>query len=264
MPDALRRLARRIDRLMPSDACLSQPLLVEDPTHGAPAGVLESGDWSRMRLLQTEPFRPGLDRCGSDENYREYLASIHEGKIAPVETLLRSLDLARYGRIIELGCGDMPQAYAIHSRHPEIRYTATDFDATVISQCSRLHVLAGIRKKVFDVTRDNLDELRDHDLVMSWSLEFSLTDEQLVSLFTASKRHAIPYLLCTHTAIGRLEHIFRSISTARLGRKVGDGNLRRLGWLRSTGEILRLAGRAGMTLEWHSRHQNHVMLLLVP
>lgn len=264
MPDALRRLARRIDRLIPSGACLSQPLIIEAPAHGARAETYEPGDWSRMRRLQTEPFRPDLDRCGSDENYREYLASIQESKIAPVEALLRSFDLTRYGRILELGCGDMPQAHAIHSRHPEILYTATDFDANVISQCSQLDALAGIRKLVFDVTRENLDELRNHDLIVSWSLEFSLTDEQLVKLFAASKRHAVPYLLCTHTAIGPLEHFYRSVLAARLKNKVGSSVLRRMGWLRSAAEIARLANLAGLTLEWRYRYDNHVMLLLTP
>jgi|SRR5882672_1251626 len=259
-----RKFARRADILLQSEACLVQPLVVEEPAANPGAGVYSSVDWSQIRRVRTEPFRPELDRYGSDDNYRQYLASVAAAKIAPVEALFGSFDFERYRRIIELGCGDMPQAYAVGLRYPGVRYTATDFDATVIEKCSRIQLLAGIRKMVIDVTRDDLDELRNHDLVVSWSFEYSLSDAQLSNLFAACKRNSVPYLLCTHTAIGPLEYLVGAFSSAYLKNRLGENRLRLLGWLRSVGEIARLAKRAGMRLEWKSRYLNYVMLLLVP
>src|SRR5687768_13390862 len=164
---------RQADFFLQSRVCLVQPLFVEDPAAVPGAGLYTADDWSRVRRRQTAPFGPDVDRYGSDADYRQYLSSIHEGKMLSVQSLMGAFDFSRYRRIIELGCGDMPQAYRICSRYPDIVYTATDFDPYVIERCSRLPLLSGIRKSVFDVMQDDLEELKNHDFVMSWSLEFS-------------------------------------------------------------------------------------------
>jgi len=43
----------------------------------------------------------------------------------------------------------------------------------------------------------------------------------------------------------------------------GDG-MRMLGWLRSVGEIARLARESGMSLQWKSYHVNHAALFFAP
>jgi hypothetical protein len=255
---------RRADFFLQSRLCLVQPLFIEDPAAVPGAGIYTAEDWSRVRPLRTAPFAPDVDRHGSDQDYRQYLSSIHQGKILSVQSLIRAFDFSRYRRIMELGCGDMPQAYRICSRYPDISYTATDFDPYVIERCSRLPLLAGIRKKVFDVMQDDLAELKNHDLVVSWSLEFSLDDAHLGNLFAACKKHCVPYLLCTHTTIGPLDYLFRAWSLRKLTKRVRSKGVRMLGWLRSVGEIARLARRSGMRLQWKSYHVNHAALLFAP
>ena len=254
---------RRADYLLQPHFRLVQQVFVPDPTAQPGAGVYTAEEWSRIRHRQTVPSGNESDRYGSDEAYLEYLAAIRESKMLSVQSLVRTFDFGRYKSIIELGCGDMPQAYLIHSSYPGLSYTATDFDADVIERCARLPLLGAIRKSVLDVTGADLDELGNHDLVMSWSLEFSLEDDQLVGLFGACRARALPYLLCTHTAIGPLGCLVRAV--ARKGRDQGaQGHVRKIGWLRSIGEIARLARLAGMTLRSRSYHVNHAALLFAP
>lgn len=251
---------RRLDFQLQSRLCLTRELHVEDPDAALGAGVYSAGEWGRARQARTEPFGAIGDRYASDAGYLRYLAEIHESKIRPVLSLIEALDFSRYRRIMELGCGDMPQAYTICSRYPDISYDATDFDARVIEQCSRLPLLAGIRKSVLDVVSSDLDALRNHDLIISWSLEFALEDRQLTGLFAACRRHCVPYLLCTHTAIGPIGYLSRAPGERKRADPAQRARTRRLGWLRSTGEIARLARQAGMTLQWKAYHVNHAAL----
>lgn len=259
-----RTIMNEADSALQSRTCLALPLFVEDPEADPGAGSYTAEEWARRRLLQTEPFRSDENRYRSDEDYRMYLASIHESKILSVESLIRTFDFRRYKRVIELGCGDMPQAYTIFSRFPEIDYAATDFDSRVIESCSGLRLLDGIRKFAFDVAVDDLAELKNYDLVVSWSLEFSLDDSNLLKLFSACKKYSKPYLLCSHTTIGPFGYVSRVLFQRALRKRLGGNGIRVLGWLRSTGEIARIAAQGGMTLQCETRHVNHSVLLFTP
>ncbi len=245
--------SRRADFLLQPYFRLSRPLHAAVPG----AGTHTAEQWGRERQALTGPFGHE-DRYASDAAYRRYLAAIHEGKIRSVEALMRAFDFTRYPRIIELGCGDMPQAYTITTRHPAISYTATDFDPVVIERCAGLPALAAIAKAVLDVTRTDLEALGRHDLVASWSLEFALADAELERLFAACKRQRVPWLLCTHTAIGPIGWL------AHRPRGREAPGMRRLGWLRSAGEVERLARGAGMALHWRGYHVNHAALFFTP
>jgi len=252
---------RRIDFRLQSHFRISRAVHANDPDSPG-EGVPSASDWSRSRHRLTAPFGAAGDRYESDESYRRYLSSIHESKILAVLSLMERFDFGRHERIVELGCGDMPQAYTICAKFPRIAYTATDFDPLVIEQCSRLPLLQGIGKAVLDVTGPDLASLENHDLIVSWSLEFGLDDGQLRRLFLASKELGVPYLLCTHTAIGPLAVL--KLPSAPDSRRGGNVRPRRLGWLRSTAEIARLANEAGMRLDWKAWHVNHAALYFTP
>jgi len=107
--------------------------------------------------------------------------------------------------------------------------------------------------------------LQHHDLAVSWSLEFSLNNEQLVNLFAACRTYSVPYLLCTHAAIGPIGYLHRSCLMKKQAKQVPTRNRHRIiGWLRSVGELARLARQAGMGLQSKALHVNHVALLFVP
>jgi O-methyltransferase domain len=255
---------QRVDFLLQSYFCLTRELYVDDRDSSPGAGMDTAEDWSRLRQVRTAPFADGADRYESDASYLRYLSTIHEGKVLSVLSLMKTFNFGSYGRILELGCGDMPQAYTICSKFPDISYSATDFDPKVIEKCARLPLLRGIRKSVLDVAHDDLSQLRNHDLVMSWSLEFSLEDSQLIRLFAASKKHSVPYLLASHTTIGPVNCLSTALSSA-LRRKPAKGSrMRMLGRLRSAGELARLAKQAGMTLRSSAFHVNHAVLFFVP
>lgn len=265
----LKRIAgtciREADFSLQSYFCLTQELLAEEPDPNARAGAFTADDWSRSRRIRAAQSAPGEDRLASNETYLRYLSSIHDGKMLSVQSVIESFDFGRYGRIIELGCGDMPQAFAISSRFPGVSYTATDADPYVIERCAQLPLLREIRKFVLDVTHADLEELRNHDLVTSWSLEFSLQDLQLNRLFAACRKHSVPYLLCTHAAIGPIDYLCRELLLKKRQRRVVPGKgFRVFGWLRSTGEIARLAREAGMVLQRASYHVNHAALFFAP
>lgn len=255
---------KRLDFLLQEHCRIAYPLFIEGPTEIDLSHVIASEDWRRIRQQQIASSGAGADRYNSDQHYRRYLSWVREGKLHSVESLLRVFDFGRFRRPIELGCGDMPQAYTIIARFPTIEYTATDFDSHVIECCARLPILGGIRKFVFDVTRDDLDALKNYDLVLSWSLEFSLQDDQLLKLFRACSNHSVPYLLCSHTTIGPLGYLYWAY-IARKQKVQGGGNcLRLFGWMRSVAELTRLAESAGMRLQWSSYCVNHAVLFFVP
>ena len=258
----LGKALQRADFLLESCFCLSRELRVERTDASDTTGVYTAEEWARARNVQTAPFMANVDRYGSDAAYLKYLESIHDGKILPVFSLMRTFDFTRYQRIIELGCGDMPQAYTISSRYPGITYTASDFDSSVIEHCSHVPLLRRIRKRVLDAANADPENLEGHDLVISWSLEFSLDDLQLTRLFAACKTCSLPYLLCSHTTIGPLALLAKP--EARSSRRIGRDGRRLLGWLRSTGAIARLARRAGMVLASRSYHVNHAVLFFIP
>jgi hypothetical protein len=220
--------------------------------------AFSSAYWSEVRRRGTAPF-DGFDRYESDASYRRYLESIRESKLRAAESLLDTFDFGRYRRILEIGSGDMPQAYLTRLRHPQITYTATDFDAFVIDQCGKLPMLSEIHKEVLDANAVEASQLRNIDLLLSWSLEFSLDDAQLVRLFSACREASVPYLLCSHTTIGPLRY-------AAGAREVAAGGPRKalLGRLRSVGAIVLLANSAGLTLRWKAWHVNHAALFLAP
>lgn len=228
---------------------LSVPLRVARPGEG----VQSAEEWGRDRVASTAG---NADRYDSDEAYGRYLDSIRESKLRAVESLMEAFDFGRYPRVLELGCGDMPQAAAVAARFPGIRYTATDFDPVVIERCGRISRLASIRKAVVDASRPGLD-LSGQDLLVSWSLEFALDDAALTRLFAACKAARLPYLLGTHTAIG-------PIGWWRYRPRGPAGGMRHLGWLRSAGEVERIARGAGMRPQWRRRHANHVVLFFEP
>jgi O-methyltransferase len=255
---------QHVDFLLQSRICLVQPFFVDDAAAAAGAGIYTTEDWNRIRQHQTVPLGSCEDRYGSDDAYRRYLASIDQSKILSVRSLLRAFDFRKYDRILELGCGDMPQAFVVSSQFPNISYTATDFDPHVIANCARLPLLSNIHKLVLDVTRDDLAVLQDHDLAVSWSLEFSLSDEQLVNLFAACRTCSVPYLLCTHAAIGPIGYLHRSRLMKGQVQHVPKNRHRMIGWLRSVREIVRLARQAGMALQSKGLHVNHVALFFMP
>jgi hypothetical protein len=239
-------------------------LFIEDSTATPGVRVDTSEDWHQIRQQQVESSGAGADRYSSDEDYRRYLSWVREGKLLSVESLLRVFNFGQFKRPIELGCGDMPQAYTISARFPTIDYTATDFDPHVIERCARLPILNGIRKLVFDVRRDDLDALKNYDLVVSWSLEFSLDNGQLTKLFTACRKHSVPYLLCSHATIGPLGYLYWARVAKIQKQRVEENRLRLFGWLRSVAELTRLAKHAGMSLKSKSYCVNHAALLFFP
>lgn len=245
--------ARRADFFLQPYVRLTREVYVDEPSVAARDEAPAS--WSAHRATRTAPWGPE-DRYGSDDAYRNYLSSIHETKIRSAESLAAAFDFGRYPRVLELGCGDMPQAYTIASRFPAVEYTATDFDPLVIERCARLPILDGLRKSVLDVRGPGRAQVGGHDLVTSWTLEFSLEDAELVNLFAACREHAVPYLLCTHATVGPLRWLSHP-PAASPGAK-------RLGSLRSVGRIAQLARSAGLRLQWRAYHVNHAVLFLAP
>jgi hypothetical protein len=255
---------RRLDGWCEPHFRLTRPLYVADPAAAAGAGVWSAQEWQRHRRAATAPFEAHADRCAGDAQYARYLVAIHEAKLRAVLALADTFDFGPYRRVLELGCGDMAQAFVLCGRLPGLAYTATDFDAGVIADCARLPLLAGIDKRVFDVTGPDLGLLDGHDLALSWSLEFSLDDAQLTRLFAACKAHAVPWLLCTHTGIGPLRFWLEAPRASRQRRYAREPGWRLHGWLRSAGQIATLAGAAGIALAWRARLANHTALLFEP
>jgi hypothetical protein len=163
-----------------------------------------------------------------------------------------------------VGCGDMAQAFVIHHMYPKIRYVATDLDPYVIDQCSRLHILDGIEKRVLDIAsiRDDAVPFSGFDLLVSWGMEYALDDAQLLRLFDLVRSSGTAYLLCSATTVGLLKYARHLFHRHRYVDLVRRQRLRMHGWQRSVGRFHRIARKAGLVTELFGRHGYHFCMLL--
>jgi hypothetical protein len=268
MTGALRRRVRNIlisiDPWTSGSLRLKEPVYTEDPNLLTGAGVYSAEEWSSSR-------RKGAVLCGrdgsqydNDHKYLEYIFHIESMKVLSAICLASHFDFGKYDRVIEIGCGDMPQALVVKNMFPDLQYLATDYDPYVIARCSDLSILKNIEKAVFDASGPNLDVIEGCELLLSWGVDYALEDKYLLRLLCACKEHRICFLLCSPSIIGLIRLLIHIVRKRADARKLSEHNIRMHGWSRSLGSFRHLARRAGMRMEVIGKCGSYLCLLFTP
>ena len=234
---------------------LKQPAYIEEdiPTDGA--GVYSSEEWTKARSSGYRDAGENSSELDSNESYLSRILTKHSRNTLASLRLLRTFEFQSYGSILELGCGEMVQAFVIKSAYPRIRYRATDFDPFIVDKCSRLSILDGLEKDVLDVAGLSAEMLHDFDLLISWEMDYALDNDKLLAILRSAKEANVPYLTCNTQYIGLIKYLVRKVKNLswRPGglyykRMIEEGKMRMHGRQCSIGYYRRLAEQAGMSL----------------
>ena len=166
-------------------------------------------------------------------------------KIHDAISLKNHLDFKKYSYALEVGCGCMATAFVIKNTFPHLRYLATDYDPYVIEKCSKLSVLDGIEKAVFDVRQDKLDVFGKVDLLISWGLDACIEDEYILKLLSFAKDRQVPYLMYP-SSVGMIRYLLDKKSSKKTGRLLKEKKIRMMGWRRSLRYFKKLAEKEKM------------------
>ena len=223
-------------------------------------GIYSREEWSHARRNGYRGAGVNSSELDTDDRYLTRVFSSHVRNLHAALRLLETFRFESYDSVLELGCGEMIQAFAIKCAHPQLRYMATDFDPFVVEKCSRLPVLGQIEKDVVDASQLSVEQIAGFSLVVAWEMIYALDDEKLLTVLRACRGANVPLLACTTQMIGPAQYIFRKMKNLwrRLEgvRVKGAGAaepLRMHGWNPSPAYYARLARHAGLELVriWH-------------
>ncbi len=122
---------------------LKHPAYIRERVLTEGQGVSSKADWGRARRSGYRGVPDKSDLLDSDEGYLRGLFSNFAYALYAALRLADTIDFDRFSSVLELGCGEMFQAYLLKLIHPHLRYRATDFDRYVGSSRNRVGKLGG-------------------------------------------------------------------------------------------------------------------------
>ena len=214
----LRRKLINLDLWAGRGVALKLPAYIEERWSVSRQGSYTAEEWSHARMAGYRGNEAGRPLLDTEEGYRHQLATHNAPAVQAANRLAVTLNFQCYHSILEIGCGEMAQAYTLTSLFSHLRYRATDFDPFVIEKCLRLPLLNRIEKGVLDVSRIAASDLAGFDLLTGWEIIYALDEPVL------------------HTVLSAYQ------------RLVAERRLRIHGWNSSLGYYRRQARQAGMKL----------------
>lgn len=234
---------------------LKLPAYIHEPILKGGTGAYSQEEWTQARARGYRGAGADSAQLATDESYLRRIFSAHVYNLHAALRLAATYDFSRHQSILELGCGEMIQAYILTRINPHLRYKATDFDPYIIEKCHALRILAPLEKAVLDVATLTAADLAGFDLVLSWELLYALDDARISTLFRAAGAAGVPLLACTSQLTGPLRSTLRAIKNFNwrpggfhYARLVRQGVLRQHGWNPSLGYYERLARPHGLKL----------------
>lgn len=263
----LRRVAGEIDPLLGYLWSLRTPSYTADPSVlKSGTGALSAEEWSASRKTGSMIFGTNGRQYDSDASYYRHILGVEAKNTLGAISLAQTFDFGSFRSIFEIGCGDMAQAWVIHSLYPSLRYVATDLDPYIIESCDRINALRGIEKRVLDVrtlTESNLPFV-GFDLLISWGVDYALEDSEITRLMTFVARNRCTYLMCSATTVGLIRLAGHLFAQSRNRRACRRQELRQQGWNRSVGYFRNVARRANMEFRLLGKHSQYFCYLFRP
>lgn len=269
---SLRQLILNADNAVGFFLSLKLPAFIQETILLEGTGPYTQQEWTRARQLGYR--EAGLDSSDLDEDAK-YLARMFQTQyrnLISAKRLCQMIDFTKFESVLEIGCGEMVQAFVITALYPHLRYLASDIDPYIIRKCSRLPLLRNIEKRVLDVSTLSSKDLRGTQLVLSWELFYALNDDRLLHLFHLLGEARISMLVSSTQLTGPLRAITRWIKGLPSDEqaKYREG-FRMHGWHHSLGYYQCLAKRSGLKLKnvWYpagygSNQDNFTFMLFTP
>tara|TARA_B100000519_G_scaffold203116_1_gene224196 strand:+ start:830 stop:1597 length:768 start_codon:yes stop_codon:yes gene_type:complete len=223
------------------------PAYTIDPNLVSGSGIYEAHEWSLTRKKGHETYGTDGSEYDNNKKYLQYIFTLESKKIHQAISLKNHLDFTKYSHVLEFGCGSMVPSFVIKNSFPHLSYLATDYDPYIIEQCSKLSLLDGIDKAVFDLRRDKMDNFANVDLLICWGLDACIKDEYILKLLSFAKDRQIPLVMRTSSS-GIIEYIFYKKSLKKTKKLLVDKKLRMMGWKRSIGYFKKLAKKEKMNV----------------
>ena len=211
------------------DAYIREKLLDRDN------GAYTQNEWSKIRTLGYQDS--GID-CSELTDNDKYLSRIFQKQYRKLVAAQRLCNVFRFNEVssvLELGCGEMVQAFVITQLYPHLRYRATDFDPYIISSCSKLSLLTHIEKQILDLSKLKIDDLQGFQTVISWELIYALDKSVICNLFEILGKAKISMIICTSQLTGPLRSILRRCKGIPPSGESTSKNMRMHGWHHSLG-----------------------------
>lgn len=255
-----------LDMWFGSLLALETPSYTDDPNVlRTGQGVFSAAEWGVTRRKGADVFGTDGTQYDTDQKYLRHVFGTESTNVIGAILLAKLFDFQRYKSILEIGCGDMAQAFVIHHLHPNIAYTATDLDSYIIERCSTLKLLDGIEKRVLDIAASGDEVALDRfDLLMSWGVDYALDDDQFIGLLRMIRHANVPYLMCSATALGPVKYVAHWLTQKNKSRLLEEGKLRVQGRNRSARRFQRLAQAAGVKARVLGRFGYFFALLFEP
>ncbi|MEI8088790.1 MAG: hypothetical protein WCG63_04260 [Opitutaceae bacterium] len=251
----LRRRLINLDLWAGRSIALKLPAYIEERWSLNREGAYTAEEWSHARSAGYRGNEAGRPLLDTEEGYRQQLATHNAPAAQAANRLAGTLDFQRYRTILEIGCGEIAQAYTLTNLFPHLRYRATDFDPFVIEKCLGLPLLNRIEKSVLDVSRIAASDLAGFDLLAGWEIIYALDEPVLHTVLSVCHEAGVPFMAATSQLLGPIRYLRRTWSDTAWGlhgsayqRLVAKRRLRMHGWNPSLGYYQRQAARAGMRL----------------
>lgn len=234
---------------------LRLPAYIEERWSAKQQGAYTAEEWSHARSAGYRGNATGNILLDTEKGYRQQLATYNAPAVHAARRFAATLDFKRYDSILEIGCGEMAQAFTITNLYPHLRYRATDFDPYVIEKCARLALLDRIEKGLLDVSRLSVHDLAEFKLLVGWEIIYALDEPLLQTVFSACHDAKVPFMAATTQLLGPLRFLRRTWRDTAWGftrstyqRLVAERRIRMHGWNPSLGYYQQQASKAGMKL----------------
>jgi hypothetical protein len=206
-------------------------------------GVYSTREWSTARRALE---LADIYRAPTDEHYRGVIRA-RPDKTALVSALFKELDFSSVGAIGEIGGAPYIQAHQITEKFPSLRYLATDQDEASNAVLSRVPMLSRLDIRNFNVKTDDPAIFDECDWLITFAVDYALSDEELARLLTYVRNKRKSWALLS-VSIANLPKYLR-LRAGFLQRKLTGTPQRFHGWSRSIDWYHAICRSTGVRLE---------------
>jgi len=255
----LRRKLINLDLWAGRGVALKLPAYIEERWSVSRQGSYTAEEWSHARMAGYRGNEAGRPLLDTEEGYRHQLANHNAPAVQAANRLAVTLNFRRYNSVLEIGAGEMAQAFTLTNLFPHLRDRATDFDPFVIEKCRGLPLLNRIEKSILDASRIVASDLAGFDLLTGWKIIHALDEPVLHTVLSACHEVGVLFMAATSQLLGPLRYFRRTWRDTAWGLHssvyqglVSQRLLRMHGWNSSLGYYLgyyrRQARQTGMKL----------------
>src|SRR5687767_3578739 len=132
------------EHLLTADYWLGSRVSLRQKAYDAEFPCTTADEWSAARKSGYRGVGPDAGELSTDTRYLRRMFTRHVRNTFAALRFARTFDLSHTRGVLEVGCGEMVQAWVLKTVYPHLRYVATDFDPFVIERCAALATLRDV------------------------------------------------------------------------------------------------------------------------